>query len=174
VLDPDDACPNEPGPASNKGCPVKDRDGDSVPDDVDQCPDVPGDPTNNGCPRKTLVVVKDDRIEIKQQVHFATAKAKILADSFELLGQVASVLRSNPTMHVRIEGHTDNVGNNATNMKLSDARARSVRDHLVNKENIAVDRLDAIGYGPTKPIASNATSKGRAMNRRVEFNIVSK
>ncbi len=69
--------PIDPGPAANKGCPLKDRDGDSVTDDVDQCPDIPGDPTNRGCPKKTLVVVRDDRIEIKQQVHFQTGKAKI-------------------------------------------------------------------------------------------------
>ncbi len=172
VLDPDDACPNDPGPASNKGCPVKDRDGDTVPDDVDQCPDVPGDPTNNGCPRKTLVVLKDDHIEIKQQVHFATAKSKILADSFELLNQVASVLKSNPALHVRIEGHTDNVGGATKNMKLSEGRAKAVRDYLVGNGSIEPDRLEAIGYGPSKPISSNATAKGRAQNRRVEFNLV--
>ncbi len=174
VLDPDDACPTEAGPASNRGCPVADRDGDSVLDDVDDCPDVPGDPANKGCPRKTLVVVREDRIEIKQQVHFQTGKAKIMKDSFELLSQVAAVLRSNPGMKVKIEGHTDNVGSEKNNIKLSDARAKSVRDHLVSKEGIDGERLEAVGHGPGKPIASNATAKGRALNRRVEFNIMSK
>ncbi|MCC6806436.1 MAG: DUF4398 and OmpA-like domain-containing protein [Deltaproteobacteria bacterium] len=174
VLDPDDGCPNDPGPASNKGCPLTDRDGDGVTDDIDQCPDVPGDPTLQGCPKKTLVVVKDDRIEIRQQVHFATGKAKILKDSFELLSQVASVLRSNPAMKVRIEGHTDNVGSEKNNMKLSDARAKSVREHIMTKEGVDGERMEAVGYGPSKPIASNSTAKGRALNRRVEFNIVSK
>jgi OmpA-OmpF porin, OOP family len=120
------------------------------------------------------VIVRDDRIEIKQQVHFATAKSKILKDSFELLSQVASVFRSNPALKVRIEGHTDNVGNEKTNMRLSDARAKAVRDHLVKTEGVESDRLEAVGFGPTKPIASNATAKGRALNRRVEFNIVGK
>ncbi len=174
VLDPDDGCPNDPGPASNKGCPLTDRDGDGVTDDIDQCPDVPGDPTLQGCPKKTLVVVREDRIEIKQQVHFATGKAKILKDSFELLSQVASVLRSNPQMKVRIEGHTDNVGSEKTNLKLSDQRAKAVREHLLSKEGIDGERLEGVGYGPSKPIASNSTAKGRALNRRVEFNIVAK
>lgn len=174
VLDPDDGCPNEPGPASNKGCPLLDRDGDAVTDDIDQCPDVPGDPTNNGCPKKTLVVVRDDRIEIKQQVHFASGKAKILPDSFELLSQIAAVFRSNPTMRVMIEGHTDNVGSAAKNLKLSDQRAKAVRQMLIDKQGIAADRLEAVGYGQTKPIAANATAKGRALNRRVEFNILAK
>jgi OOP family OmpA-OmpF porin len=174
VLDPDDGCPNDPGPASNKGCPLTDRDGDAVTDDIDQCPDVPGDPTLQGCPKKTLVVVREDRIEIRQQVHFATGKTKILKDSFELLSQVASVMRSNPQMKVRIEGHTDNVGSEMNNMKLSDGRAKAVREHLLSKEGIDGERLEAVGYGPSKPIASNSTAKGRALNRRVEFNIVAK
>lgn len=174
VLDPEDGCPNEPGPVSNKGCPLLDRDSDSVTDDIDQCPDVPGDPTNNGCPRKMLVVVRDDRIEIRQQVHFASGKAKILPDSFELLSQVAAVFKSNPTMRVMIEGHTDNVGSAAKNLKLSDQRAKAVRLHLIDKNGVAADRIEAVGYGQTKPIAANASAKGRALNRRVEFNILTK
>ena len=107
---------------------------------------------------------------------FATAKSKIFADSFELLNQVASVLRSNPELakgaHREGQLHRQRSGNAAKNMKLSDARAKSVRDYLVNNAAIPVERIDAVGYGPTKPIASNSTAKGRAQNRRVEFNIV--
>jgi outer membrane protein OmpA-like peptidoglycan-associated protein len=77
-------------------------------------------------------------------------------------------------MKVRIEGHTDNVGSEKTNMKLSDQRAHSVRQHLMEKEGIDGARLEALGYGQTKPIAPNATARGRAANRRVEFNITSK
>ena len=70
-----------------------------------------------------------------------------------------------------IEGHTDNKGKASKNMELSDRRARSVLNYLVGK-GVASERLDAQGYGDSKPVASNKTSKGRAANRRVEFHIV--
>jgi len=171
VPDAEDRCPAEAGPRENGGCPVLDRDKDGFNDDVDKCPDQPG-VAPDGCPRKyTLVEVKKDRIAIKQQVHFATAKWKVLPDSFALLDQVVQVLKDYPAMRLSIEGHTDSVGGEAMNMKLSQARAEAVRDYLGAK-GVAADRLEAVGYGPTKPIASNKTDKGRAQNRRTEFRIV--
>jgi outer membrane protein OmpA-like peptidoglycan-associated protein len=201
IVDVLDACPNAPGPLENRGCPVFDRDGDGVPDDVDKCPDVPGPKENMGCPdtdrdhdgvpdrldkcpddpgpppdgcpkKYTLVEVKKDRILIKQQVHFASAKYKVLPDSYALLNQVAQVLKDQPTMKVSVEGHTDTVGPEVMNMKLSQARAEEVRAYLV-KKGVAAERLQAVGFGPTKPIASNKTETGRAKNRRTEFRIVS-
>jgi OOP family OmpA-OmpF porin len=201
IVDKVDACPNTPGPITNRGCPVLDRDGDGVPDDQDRCPDQPGPKENGGCPdadrdgdgivdrldkcpddpgpapdgcpkKYTLVEVKKDRIVIKQQVHFQTAKWAVLPDSFPLLDQVVQVLRDYPKMRISIEGHTDAVGGEAANMKLSRARAESVRTYLSGK-GIASDRLEATGFGPTKPIASNKTEKGRGQNRRTEFRIVS-
>jgi outer membrane protein OmpA-like peptidoglycan-associated protein len=177
VADWEDACVDIPGlktsdPKTN-GCPG-DKDGDGVPDNVDKCPDEPGPKENNGCPVKTykLVVVKKDKIEIKQQVHFATGKSAVLSDSFDLLNQVGQVLKDLPEIKkIRVEGHTDSVGSDASNMKLSQDRANSVKAYLV-KQGIDPARLEAVGYGPTKPIASNATSKGKAANRRTEFNIV--
>jgi OmpA-OmpF porin, OOP family len=172
VVDKVDACPNMPGPIENRGCPIMDRDGDGVPDDVDKCPDEPGPKENDGCPKKyTLVEVKKEKIEIKQQVHFATAKYRVLPDSFPLLNQVAQVLNDFPKMRVSIEGHTDTVGGEASNMRLSQKRAEAVLDYLVAK-GISPERLEAVGYGPTKPIASNKTVKGKAKNRRTEFRIV--
>jgi outer membrane protein OmpA-like peptidoglycan-associated protein len=172
IVDKLDACPNTPGPLSNRGCPVMDRDGDGIPDDVDKCPDEPG-PAPDGCPRKyTLIEVKKDRIVIKQQVHFQSARWAVLKDSFPLLDQVVQVLRDQPRMRVSIEGHTDSVGGELANMKLSQARAESVRGYLVGK-GIAAERLEAVGYGTTMPIASNKTEKGRGQNRRTEFRILS-
>jgi len=201
IVDAMDACPNNPGPLENRGCPVLDRDGDGVPDDqdkcpneagpkenqgcpdvdtdkdgivdrLDKCPDVPGVPPD-GCPKKyTLVQVKKDRIDIKQQVKYQTAKFKVLKASFPLLNQVVQVLNDYPKMRVRIEGHTDNVGGESFNLKLSQKRAESVKAYLVAK-GIAEDRLDSAGYGLTRPLASNRTEKGRAQNRRTEFHIVS-
>ncbi len=172
VPDAEDKCPAQAGPRDHGGCPVLDRDKDGVEDDKDKCPDVPGLPPD-GCPKKyTLVEVKKDRIAIKQQVHFASAKWKVLPDSFPLLDQVAQVLKDYPAMRVSVEGHTDTVGAEAMNMKLSQARADEVRAYLV-KKGVAAERLEAIGFGPTKPIASNKVETGRAQNRRTEFRIVS-
>jgi outer membrane protein OmpA-like peptidoglycan-associated protein len=172
VPDDIDRCPDVPGPKENFGCPWPDRDGDGVPDKDDECPDEPGPPENKGCPRKmTLVVVKKDRIEIKQQIHFRPARSTILKDSYDVLKQVAQAIKDAPKITVRIEGHTDNVGRLRTNLKVSQARADAVKDFLV-KQGVNPKQLIAIGYGPTRPIASNATKAGKALNRRVEFRIV--
>lgn len=172
LLDRDDKCPNEPGPKENDGCPDKDRDGDTVVDRLDKCPDEPGPPDNDGCPKKfTLVEVKEDKIEIKQKIFFATAKSTILARSFPLLDQVVEALKAYPKLRIRIEGHTDIRGGHKYNMRLSDSRAASVRKYLVD-HGIASDRLESKGYGPDQPIANNRTAAGREQNRRVEFMII--
>ena len=174
LIDRLDACPLVPGPAENAGCPWADRDGDVVPDKDDKCPDEPGPKENFGCPRKqALIIVRKDRIELKQQVHFATNKSRILHDSDELLREVAQAIKDAPLVKMRVEGHTDNVGKLDDNMKLSQARADSVRDFLI-KQGVDAQQLTAEGYGPTRPIASNATKAGKAANRRVEFRMVEK
>ena len=167
-----DKCPTGKGIPELQGCPDTDRDADGIPDRLDQCPDVPGVPEEHGCPRKyKLVVVKKDRIEIKQQVHFATNRWKILHDSYDLLEQVALVLKDSPKIKVRVEGHTDSVGSLSHNMSLSQHRAESVVEFLI-EHGVDADRLRPKGFGPTRPLASNATAMGRAQNRRVEFHIV--
>lgn len=174
IVDDQDKCPTVPGIPACQGCADTDKDGICDPDD--KCPQEAGIPEEQGCPRKyTLVVVNREskQIEIKQQVHFAFGKAKILKDSYELLHQVAQVLKDNPGFKVEVQGHTDNVGGRAYNMKLSQARADAVREHLIKVEGIDPDRLIAKGYGFDVPIASNKTEKGRALNRRVEFHIIS-
>jgi len=172
IPDPEDKCPVNAGPKENGGCPDLDRDGDAILDRNDKCPDQFGAPPD-GCPRKySLVEVKRGKIEIKQQVHFATAKYRVLKDSFPLLNQVVEVLNDYPKIRVSIEGHTDWVGGEAANLKLSQRRAEAVLDYLVSK-GISPERLEAVGFGPTKPIASNKTASGRARNRRTEFRIIS-
>ena len=134
-------------------------------DDVDRCPDVPGT-APKGCPKRVLVVKTDDKIEIKKQIKFETNKAKIRGRiSFEILDQVAAVLTSNPKIKVVIEGHTDSVGPADYNLKLSDGRAGSVREALIER-GVDASRMESIGYGESKPIASNRSRKGRAANRR--------
>ena len=171
IQDAEDKCPTQAGPKENGGCPDQDRDGDTLSDRLDKCPDQFGPPPD-GCPKKyTLVEVKKEKIEIRQQVHFATAKFRVLPDSFALLNQVVQVLNDFAKMRLSIEGHTDNVGGEAANMRLSQRRAEAVRDYLVAK-GVSPVRLEAIGFGPTKPIASNKTPRGKGQNRRTEFRIV--
>lgn len=178
INDDVDKCPNEAedkdGFQDEDGCPDLDNDNDGVPDATDGCPNEPGPADNKGCPRKySLVTVTKERIEIKKQIKFATGSAKIIgAESQTILDQVAQALRDTPSIkRVRIEGHTDSVGADAANLKLSQKRADSVMAALI-KLQIDPSRMEAIGFGETKPIASNATAAGKAENRRTEFNIL--
>jgi OOP family OmpA-OmpF porin len=164
IADGDDACPNEKGPEALKGCP--DRDGDQVPDKDDQCPDTPGLKDQQGC---MPAAAKKFSGAIKG-INFAFGSAKILKNSFKLLDEAAKLLEEYPSMKLRIEGHTDNVGKADKNQKLSEDRAESVRDYL-QKKGIAGDRLEAKGFGDTKAVQDNKTPKGRAANRRIEFHI---
>jgi outer membrane protein OmpA-like peptidoglycan-associated protein len=122
-------------------------------------------------PHRRLVIVKNDKIEILQQVHFTKAQADIQADSFPLLAQVVDAIIKNDIKRVRVEGHTDNQGSKAQNLKLSQDRAQAVANFFV-KSGIDASRLEVRGYGDTRPIAPNLTAKGRQLNRRVEFFIL--
>ncbi len=124
-------------------------------------------------PKKSLVIFKGDKIEILQQVHFATGKAQILADSFNLLQQVVDAVIKNNVKRIKVEGHTDNRGDKAFNQTLSEQRARSVADYLIG-QGIDAQRVEAAGYGDSKPVAPNLTARGRELNRRVEFIILEK
>jgi outer membrane protein OmpA-like peptidoglycan-associated protein len=168
ILDADDKCPNEAGPKDNGGCPDKDRDGDGVIDRLDKCPDQPGPADNDGCPKQKYIVVTKEKIELKQKVHFATDKSRIMPDSFAMLNEIAEVLKSRPEIRVRIEGHTDARGSLRHNMKLSQARADSVREFLIG-QGVDLSHMEARGFGPTQPLADNRTAQGREQNRRVEF-----
>ena len=83
----------------------------------------------------------------------------------------AEILEKNPTMKVEIQGHTDNVGSEAFNQRLSENRANAVKEYLISK-GISADRLKAVGYGQSNPIAPNDTEEGRAMNRRVGMKVL--
>lgn len=122
-------------------------------------------------PKKKLVEVKENKIEILQQVHFGTGKAVILADSYPLLAQVVDAIVRNDIKRVRIEGHTDNQGPADLNLQLSKDRAQAVATHLI-KAGIDPARIEVEGYGDARPIAPNLTPRGRELNRRVEFVIL--
>ncbi len=122
--------------------------------------------------KDTRVEVVEGEVVILQKVQFDTGRATIKAESHNLLDEVANVLLLNPQLvRVEIQGHTDDVGTDETNLKLSQRRAQAVRDYLVDK-GVKKARLVAEGYGSTKPIESNDTEAGRSANRRVQFEIV--
>jgi outer membrane protein OmpA-like peptidoglycan-associated protein len=167
-----DKCPNDPedkdGFEDEDGCPDPDNDKDSFLDKDDKCPNEPG-VAPDGCPKKyNLVVVTEKKIELKQTVFFDFNKASIKRVSFALLDEVGQAMVDNPKIKVEIQGHTDSVGNDAFNLKLSQSRAESVRTYLI-KRGISSDRMVPKGYGENVPIADNRTEAGRSQNRRVEF-----
>jgi outer membrane protein OmpA-like peptidoglycan-associated protein len=173
VLDANDLCPTEPGAPQNAGCPVVDRDKDGILDEMDQCPDVPGR-RPSGCPSRVLVVKTEQQIEIKEQINFKTDTAKITGKmSFEILDQVGQVMKSNPDLRIRVEGHTDERAASDYNLRLSAMRAEAVREALIQR-GIDESRLESIGYGESRPLATNKSLRGRAVNRRVEFVILAR
>jgi outer membrane protein OmpA-like peptidoglycan-associated protein len=178
-----DRCPYDAedmdGFEDEDGCPDKDNDGDSVPDASDKCPNerevFNSFQDEDGCPDEAQrVVVEASRIVINDVIYFDTGKSTIQSRSFELLDEIASVILAHPEIKkIRIEGHTDSDGSDIANLRLSQARAEAVRDYLVSK-GVDASRLDAAGFGESRPVADNTNAEGKAKNRRVEFIIVEK
>jgi outer membrane protein OmpA-like peptidoglycan-associated protein len=105
---------------------------------------------------------------VLEGVNFASGKAVLLEGSKNILDNVAASLIAHPEVKVEVAGHTDAIGSDASNLKLSQARANTVLDYLISK-GVPAAQLTAKGYGESKPIADNATPEGRAKNRRVEL-----
>jgi len=101
-------------------------------------------------------------------INFDTGKAELKHDGVAAVKEIAKLMKSNPTLKLSVEGHTDNVGDAASNKKLSEARAKSVTAAIV-AGGIEAARLSAAGFGQDKPVADNRTEEGRAKNRRVEL-----
>jgi len=169
ITDAEDGCPNEAGPASNNGCPYKDRDGDGILDKDDQCPDVPGTVANNGCPEVTVEIINQLN-EYSKTILFDTGKSTIRSESYAVLQNIVNIMKEYPTASFVIEGHTDSQGRETTNQTLSDSRAASVRSYL-NTIGMDNSRLSSVGFGESRPIASNKTKAGRQQNRRVEISL---
>lgn len=167
VKDSEDMCPEQPGPPENNGCPYTDTDGDGVIDKDDKCPLTPGDVTNNGCP-----VIKAEEAAVLQtafeNLEFETGKNVIRSSSFASLDELAALLISKPEWKLQIAGHTDNVGNDESNMTLSKNRAQATASYLQGK-GVASNKLIVEWYGETRPVADNSTPEGRQKNRRVEM-----
>ena len=117
---------------SRDGCPIDDKDGDGIGDMRDRCPELPETVNEyldeDGCPDTAppKITVTDTRVEIGQSIQFKTGSAQILGISHDILRGVAQVLKDSPTMKLRVEGHTDNVGDDTSNLQLSNRRAEAV------------------------------------------------
>ncbi len=177
-----DRCEDEAGPEWNYGCPSDedpdpDQDGvcsewvttkkltkqfESVCKGIDRCPDVSGD-DGHGCPKKAP--------EKLDGVTFKSGKATLESNAKKILKGIAKKLVENDEykdLQIVIQGHTDNVGKEAKNIKLSKQRAESVMKELT-KAGVKKNRIKAIGMGPTCPVDDNSTADGREMNRRIEM-----
>ena len=165
VYDYQDNCPNTPSGATvdSLGCPL-DSDGDGVYDYLDKCPSTPTGARvdENGCP-----IILKETVSIELKIEFDLNRADIRPQFHKQLKKVADFMKEYPETTVRIEGHTDNAGPDQYNLQLSQKRAESVRQYLINNFSIAPKRLSAKGFGESRPIASNATREGRRKNRRV-------
>ena len=173
IVDALDQCPDEAedldGFEDDDGCPELDNDQDGVLDAADNCPDTPTGVVvdEHGCP---LAEEIPETLVLKG-VSFRTGSAQLTPGSIGILAEVAASLRSWPEKKVEIRGHTDSTGNPESNRELSQRRAMSVRDSLIQM-GIAPSRITAVGYGQEFPIAGNDTKEGRSQNRRVEVHVV--
>ena len=170
VGDNNDTCTDVPGPIENNGCPWPDTDGDTVLDKDDNCPEVAGLVSNNGCPQPTKEIM-DELNAVGAKVPFKLNKSAFGKEFTTVLDIVYGIMQKYPSTSFIIEGHTDTSGPKAFNQTLSEKRANSVLDFLVDK-GISSERLSAVGFGEDKPSSSNNTRKGRQSNRRVEFKVV--
>jgi len=180
IKDVDDLCPNEPedkdGFEDEDGCPDPDNDKDRIVDKDDKCPNEPetynGFEDEDGCPDRGRVVVTDTSIEILDVIYFEYNKAIIKPASYPILDAVAATMQGNPSIQlIEIQGHTDERGDDAYNLDLSDRRAKSVMKYLVDK-GVEEKRLTAQGYGETQPLDPRKNEAAWAKNRRVAFLIL--
>ena len=168
VKDSMDQCPNTaPGTSvDSRGCPVDpDSDNDGVPDSKDQCPNsAPGVRIDfKGCEIKDVISLPG--------INFETNSAQLTSSSAATLDGAAETLNKYTDIAAEVAGHTDSTGADSYNMSLSGKRAQAVKDYLISR-GVAASRLSSKGFGETQPIADNSTKDGRAMNRRVDLNIV--
>ena len=193
IADVEDQCPDEAelknGFEDEDGCPEPDTDQDGIVDAMDACVNEKetynGNKDDDGCPdgKETVIITKTE-VRILERVFFEQGKSTIKKKSFALLDTVYNALEQNPQVTtVRVEGHTDDVGDAALNEELSEQRAAAVRQYLIDK-GTAPERLTAKGYGSNKPLCEDmetllaaekqdkkAIEECRAKNRRVQFQV---
>lgn len=120
---------------------------------------------------EVVVAEPAEAVRVELDVKFDFDKAQVKPESYGDIKNLADFLTQYPQTTTVVEGHTDSVGSDAYNQTLSERRANAVRDVLVNQYGVGSDRVNAVGYGETRPVADNATADGRAVNRRVEAEV---
>lgn len=172
VPDDKDKCPNTPKgvKVDEYGCPL-DSDGDGVPDYLDECP---GTPAGAKVDSRGCVPVQDDTVKTEvratlddKMVNFAFDKAALTASGKQVLDNVVAFINQEMAYvkMINVVGHTDSVGTEAYNQKLSVRRAKAVSDYLISK-GIPAAKISTTGKGESEPVADNKTAAGRAKNRR--------
>ncbi|WP_299251309.1 OmpA family protein [uncultured Cytophaga sp.] len=121
-----------------------------------------------------LTPIEIGQVAVLNNIFFDFDKSSLKKESYSELDRLVKILKTNPGIKIELSGYTDSIGTKAYNDKLSYKRAQAVYAYLTSKDGIGVDRIALKYYGESKPIASNVTAKGREMNRRVEFKIISK
>jgi OOP family OmpA-OmpF porin len=180
ILDKDDQCPLDPEDKDHfedaDGCPDPDNDHDQIPDVKDKCPNDPetynGFQDEDGCPDKGKVIIEGSDILIMDKVLFQTASAEILPESFPILDAVATTLKHHPEfLVVEVAGHADERSNDDYNLRLTQDRARSVVEAMVQR-GVERPRLVSQGYGEYCPVDTAHGPAAWDKNRRVEFKVV--
>ena len=165
-----DKCPATPiearGMVDEHGCP-RDIDGDGIPDYMDKCPAIRGVKSNHGCP-EIKKEIKTLFLKALRGIKFESGKSVISKTSNGILNRIGQVIIDNPSLLIEIRGHTDNVGNPASNLLLSQNRANAVCEYLI-KRGVSEKKITANGFGDKRPVARNNIAAGRKLNRRVEF-----
>ncbi len=166
VVDSRDKCPGTPAgiKVDSRGCEL-DSDGDGIVDNKDQCPNTQAGTKvdNKGCELQAVIKL--------ERVNFANNSAQLDPSSVNTLDDAAETLRRHSDLKIEVAGHTDDRGNHAYNVRLSQQRAEAVKQYLIG-QGVNAANLSAKGYGPATPLADNATANGRAANRRVELRIL--
>lgn len=195
VADGIDLCPDQKGTAATNGCP--DSDGDGITDNIDKCPRSAGLKVFNGCPDSDGDGIDDGRDkcpytygpvstggcpEISEEdrrvldtamrsVQFDTGRATLKFSSTAILRQIGDIMARYPDYNLAINGHTDNTGSATANQQLSERRAKACYEYLISI-GVPASRMNFTGYGESRPVSENTTLKGRALNRRTEFNLI--
>ncbi|MFA6125918.1 MAG: OmpA family protein [Bacteroidales bacterium] len=170
VPDKDDRCPNTPKgyKVDRFGCPV-DADKDGIPDSEDACPDKAGVSELKGCPFTVQAIIGKYNLSMKP-IYFDFDSYKLKTDGIDALDKIANALSNHNDFGVQFDGHADYVGSEEYNLKLSEKRANTAKGYLMNK-GITGERIRLQYFGESKPAQDNKTKEGRALNRRVEYNL---
>jgi OmpA-OmpF porin, OOP family len=172
--DTSDRCPKQAedwdGFEDEDGCPDLDNDADGVTDDRDACPWEAGSAQQDGCARAEYpgVTISEKELRLATPVEFEARTATIRSVSFATLDALVLLLQERPHITLEIAAHTDSQGDPESNLQRSQEQANALARYLV-EHGVNAPRLTARGYGDTRPIESNSTSRGRAINRRLEL-----